>query len=153
MNVAIKKALEVLVLHGLSSSYIDIRQITSIIDKEFIIYNNFPFKGRLKERYICTSDGIAQISIMTDSDIPEKKHLIAHALGHHYLHKGNYAYIDDISLDKQEKQAEDFAAMLLVPPDALKQSRPSTVEALAEEFSIPIKLAIRRLNIYKQVKI
>lgn len=75
--------------------------------------------------------------------------MIAHALGHHFLHLGNYAHIDGIVQDKQEHQADDFAAVLLVPQAVLKRLRPSTAFALAQGYSMPLVLAERRIEIYK----
>ena len=149
MNIAAKKALEVLNLHGLLDFHIDFRQLSSIIDREGIIYYTFPFEGRIKERYLATSDGIAQIAVDSDLSLFDQKHMIAHALGHHFLHQGNYAHINGIVQDKQEHQADVFAAVLLVPPSGLEQIRPSTAFALAHGYSIPLVLAERRIQIYK----
>ncbi|SMB95555.1 protein of unknown function [Desulfonispora thiosulfatigenes DSM 11270] len=149
MNIAIKKALAVLENYGLLSCVLTFRQIQSILDSENIIFNNFSFNGRLKERYISTGDGISIITINGDAETQDAKHLTAHALGHHFLHKGNYAYIDNIVLDKHENQAEDFAAILLVPPLALSKSKPSTTIELTELFEIPLHLAERRLKIFE----
>lgn len=150
MNIAIKKALEVLETYGLLSSIVDFQHISAIIDKENIIFSMFPFKGRLKERYICTKDNIVLITIHEEVGTPELKHLTAHALAHHFLHKGSYAYINDIVLDKQENQAEEFAAVLLVPPSVLQKIKPATAYELAGECDIPIRLAERRLRIYEK---
>jgi len=127
MNIAIKKALKVLRTYGLLCYIPDFQQISTIIYKENIIFSRFPFEGRLKERYICTNDNIAVITIDEGVSSCELKHLTTHALGHHFLHKGNYAFINDIVLDKQEYQAEEFAAVLLVPPPALKKIKPPTI--------------------------
>lgn len=150
MNTAIKKALEVLRTFGLLSLSPDFQHISTIIDKENIIFTTFPFKGRLKERYICTNDGIALITVDNFLNPVEIKHLTAHALGHHYLHKGSYAFINNIVLDKQEYQAEEFAAVLLVPPSVLQKIKPATAYELAEECDIPVHLAERRLRIYEK---
>lgn len=149
MNIAAKKALEVLTLHGLLDIYIGFRQLSSIIDREGIIYYTFPFEGRIKERYLATSDGIAQIAVDSNLSLFDQKHMIAHALGHHFLHQGNYAHINDIVQDKQEHQADVFAAVLLVPPSGLEQIRPSTALSLAQAYSIPLALAERRMEIHK----
>lgn len=149
MNIAIHKALKVLDTYGLSSSIITFQHISIIIDNEEILLNTFPFKGRLRERYICTEDGIAQITIKAGIDALESKHLIAHALGHHFLHKGSYAFIDSIILDKQERQAEDFAAVLLAPPKTISSIQPKTTYQLASDYEIPMFLAETRMNIYK----
>ncbi|QNB45878.1 ImmA/IrrE family metallo-endopeptidase [Thermanaerosceptrum fracticalcis] len=153
MNIAIKKALEVLELHGLLDSYIDFQQLSTILDKENIIFYTFPFQGRLKERYIATNDEITQIAVKESIDIAQEKHMIAHALGHHFLHRGNYAHIDGIVQDKQENQAEDFAAVLLVPPSILKKFRPTWSFQIAEECNIPLSLAERRIRILEAIGI
>jgi Zn-dependent peptidase ImmA (M78 family) len=149
MNVAIKKALEVLELHGLLDSYVDFQQLSTILDKENIIFYTFPFQGRLKERYIATNDDITQIAVKESIDIAEEKHMIAHALGHHFLHRGNYAHIDGIVQDKQENQAEDFAAILLVTPQMLEKLRPLGVHQIALEFNVPLSIAERRMRIFE----
>ena len=149
MNIAIRKALKVLDTYGLSSSFVTFQHISTILDNEGILLNTFPFKGRLRERYICTEDGIAQITIKDCIDTPEAKHLIAHALGHHFMHKGSYAFIDNIVLDKQERQAEDFAAVLLAPPKSISSAKPKSTYQLAVDYEIPELVAETRMNIYK----
>lgn len=153
MNIAVKKALEVLALHGLLDSHVDLRNLTIIIEKEGIISYTFPFRGRLKERYCETNDGIVQIAIDSSISSSEQKHMLAHALGHHFLHQGNYAHIDGIVQDKQEHQADVFAAVLLVPPSILMRIRPSSALALAQGYGIPLTLAERRIAIYKEHRI
>jgi Zn-dependent peptidase ImmA (M78 family) len=153
LNIAVKKALEVLTLHGLLNSYIDLRDLTIIVEKEGMISYKFPFQGRLKERYFATSDGIVQIAVASDISSTEQKHMIAHALGHHFLHQGNHAHINCIFQDKQEHQADVFAAVLLVPPSILMRIRPSSALELAREYGIPLVLAEKRLDIYNEHKI
>lgn len=72
-----------------------------------------PLAGRLKELYfddvIVLKQGLSE---------PERRELIARALGHHFLHAGNHyaASKGAYSWDKyQERQAEIFAAYLLIP--------------------------------------
>jgi len=148
LNIAVKKALEVLTLHGLLDSYVDLLNLTTIVEKEGIISYKFPFRGRLKERYFATSDGIVQIAVDLNISSAEQKHVVAHALGHHFLHQGNYAHIDGIVQDKQEHQADDFAAALLVPPHTLIRLRPTSAFALAQGYGIPLALAEKRVDIY-----
>ncbi len=150
MNIAVKKALEILTLHGLLDSFMDLKNLSIIVENENIIFYPFPFKGRLKERYFATSDGIVQIAVDSNISLAEQKHMIAHALGHHFLHQGNYAHINGIVQDKQEHQADDFAAVLLVPPSILISIRPSIALGLAQGCGIPLVLAEKRVNIYKQ---
>ena len=150
MNIAVKKALEILTLHGLLDFFIDLKNLSIIVEKEDIISYPFPFKGRLKERYFATSDGIVQIAVDPNISLAEQKHMIAHALGHHFLHQGNYAHINGIVQDKQEHQADVFAAVLLVPPHTLIRLRPTSAFALAQGYGIPLVLAEKRVDIYKK---
>ena len=153
MNIAVKKALEILTLHGLLDSYMDFAKLSIIVEKEDIIFYSFLFKGRLKERYFATSDGIVQIAVDPSISSAEQKHMIAHALGHHFLHQGNYAHINGIVQDKQEHQANVFAAVLLVPPSILIRIRPSCAFALAQGYGIPLALAEKRVDIYKKHRV
>ena len=153
MNIAIRKALEILTLHGLLDSFIDLKKLSIIVEKESIIFYPFSFKGRLKERYFATSDGIVQIAVDPNISSAEQKYMISHALGHHFLHQGNYAHINGIVQDKQEHQADVFAAVLLVPPSIFMRIRPSTAFALAQGYGIPLTLAERRIAIYKEHRI
>lgn len=153
MNIAIRKALQVIKTYGLSSFYMDIRQLSTIVDNEGIRLFQFPFHGRLKERYICTQDNIALIYIRDSLNPIEEKHYVAHALGHHFLHRGNHAYISGIVLDKLERQAEDFAAMLLIPPEIFKHTCPTLSFELAEKCEVSLQLAERRMQIYEKYKI
>lgn len=136
-------------LHGLLNSYVNLTKLANIVEREDIIFYTFPFAGRLKERYVSTNDGIVQIAIDSNINKAEQKHMIAHALGHHFLHQGNYAHIDGIVQDKQEYQADVFASVLLVPPAIFQQAKPSTVSELAHAYNIPIILAERRIEIFK----
>lgn len=56
-------------------------------------------------------------------------------------------------MDKQENQAEDFAAILLAPPPALKKIKPANVCELAYECDIPMELAERRTDIFKKYRL
>lgn len=150
MNITIRKALKVLKNFGLLYNIPDFYKIKKIIHRENIIFCRFPFKGRLKERYICTPDNIAVITINEGVSSCELKHLTAHALGHHFLHKGNHAFVNNAILDKQENQAEEFAAIILVPPPALIKIKPVSIYELAGECDIPIDLAERRMRIFKR---
>lgn len=69
--------------------------------------------GRLKELYFGDY-------IILNAKLPlfKKRHYLAHALGHHFLHTGNrffFAKMRYLQNSKEEKQAEEFAAYLLMP--------------------------------------
>jgi len=75
--------------------------------------------GRLKEVYFGDS-----IVIRKDLAYPEKRELVAHAIGHHLMHSGNH-----LSMQKRvysfgnyhERQANVFAACLLMPEEKLQE--------------------------------
>ena len=75
------------------------------------------FRGRLREVIFEGAIGI-------DVSLPEnwQRWLTAHAIGHHSLHTGTSLYLASwqwVNRVKEERQAEEFAAGLLMPPDAM----------------------------------
>ena len=73
--------------------------------------------GRLSEVYF-------EDAIVVRADLPRavKRELIAHAIGHHLMHAGNHLTLQDNTYsfgNYHEKQANVFAAWLLVPEDEL----------------------------------
>lgn len=104
----------------------------------------------LKEIYFRSSD-----SIVIEENLPEteKRELIAHAICHHLYHLGNhvlrmkriYSYGN-----YQEKQADVFAACLLIPSgrfQKLIKDKPS-INEIAECFLVTEKLARLRLLVW-----
>lgn len=87
--------------------------------------------------------GPRQIWLLLDAAQPEQRHpyLIAHELGHLLLHQGNYFFLRNhtwVVLDKYEKEADLFAACLLIDED------PEEGEALhqfAQRKQLPEALA------------
>lgn len=81
----------------------------------------------------------------------EINELTAHALGHHFLHAGNHmaASSGAYSWDKiQERQAEVFAAYLLMPKLRLTTRHYQTaVLNLAEDYNVTEKFAGFRLKL------
>jgi len=67
---------------------------------------------------------------------------VIHEVGHAYCHSGNSLMKNKIVVDKQEQQAEAFAAYFLMPvyvfEEALKYC--SNDYELAEEFGVTVKL-------------
>ena len=75
------------------------------------------FEGRIREV-------IFQNAIGIDAGLPDawQRWLTAHAIGHHLLHAGTSLYLASwqwVNRNKDERQAEEFAAGLLVPPSAM----------------------------------
>ena len=90
------------------------------------------FEGRIREV-------IFQNAIGIDAGLSDawQRWLTAHAIGHHLLHAGTSLYLASwqwVNRNKDERQAEEFAAGLLVPPSAMANAGEIT---LAHRCHIP----------------
>lgn len=135
---------------------------TAAIDlKDLIIYHN----GMVKEADLKNCDGRLVMkkgrSIVTiDSKIEfeqRKRYVLAHELGHILLHANKEASFtdDDSTLDgykkgPQEKEANDFAAELLMPADQFcasceaKKFSPDLISELAQKFNTSLTSTVYR---------
>lgn len=132
MNTAIRKAKEVFDKYG--------NDLDKVLEKLDIQAVDVPLAGRLKELYF--GDVVVLMQGLSE---PERRELIAHALGHHFLHAGNHyaASRGAYSWDKyQERQAEVFAAYYLMP----EISSDKRFE-LAEQYQVTEKFAGFRLKL------
>ncbi|HEC87093.1 MAG TPA: ImmA/IrrE family metallo-endopeptidase [Thermoplasmatales archaeon] len=93
----------------------------------------------------------------------KKRHLIAHGLAHHLFHRnrkvnyfhdqGKY-FLKNLDVIQQEKEAEVFAAYLLIPEDKLNvllkeewiKESPNPIPELAEEFQVSERFMKKRLG-------
>ncbi len=109
------------------------------------------------------------IAIKPNLDCPKRNYLISHALGHHLFHRFSL-HRDYINLHenglfgsleigrseiaRKEKEADIFAAYLLIPEEKLKpilkgewfNESLNPVPELAEKFQVPEELARKRLE-------
>ena len=143
MNIAKRKAEEIVNKYS--------NNLQDILMAEGIQLIEVPLAGRLKELYF------GDVIILKDSlSNAEKKELTAHALGHHFLHAGNHmaASSGAYSWDKlQERQAEVFAAYLLMPKLKLTTRHFQTAAlSLVDEYGITEKFAGFRLNLLQSYK-
>ena len=142
MIKALKRAREILQQCNLSSAPIN---LDKIIEREGLSLDDWRFAGRIKEAYLGDSIGIK------DTVNPKKRReLVAHALGHHFLHAGNHLYFethDQFITFKQEHEAQCFAAELLIPREALNNIKTSPIDELAEHFSVTEEFMKFRLEI------
>ncbi len=108
-----------------------------------------PLAGRLKEVYfkdhIVLKEGLKQ---------EERRQLIAHAIAHHLLHAGNHLLKQKRSYsfsNYHEKQAEVFAAFLLMPENKIEKltSNNLTIHDLAERFEVLPRFASFRIGLAK----
>lgn len=132
MIKAQKRARQVLRKYNLTTAPINLQ---TIIDGEELMLDTWSFHGRVKEVYLGDSIGINK------NECPKKqRELIAHALGHHFLHQGNHLYFertDQFVTFKQEHEAQCFAAELLMPKSELKKVRHLSSEEIANYFFVP----------------
>ena len=69
----------------------------------------------------CDAFRYPKIVLPTNSPVEEHRESVAHCIGHYFLHSGNQIWLrghDSIWSWKQERQAEEFAAWLLIPESA-----------------------------------
>jgi len=140
MRRAIKKAEEVFKKYGN-----DLDVILDALDIEVL---EVPLEGRVKEIFfndhIVIKEGLSE---------PEKRELIAHALGHYFLHAGNHLAFSQspVAIDNyHERQADVFAAYLLIPDQKLKKSYNMSISIsdLANELNTNIPLLQLRLSLF-----
>ncbi|HCE30924.1 hypothetical protein A2778_05770 [Candidatus Daviesbacteria bacterium RIFCSPHIGHO2_01_FULL_40_24] len=131
MKNARKRARQIVRKYNLSTAPIDLYKI---IDNEYLTLDEWVFQGRVKEMYVGDSIGILQ------SATPRKKReLIAHALGHHFLHRGNHMYFeesDQFKKFKQEIEAQCFATELLIPHAIFNQVKHLSIKNLSNYFCV-----------------
>ncbi|KKR59703.1 hypothetical protein A3C29_03635 [Candidatus Daviesbacteria bacterium RIFCSPHIGHO2_02_FULL_40_16] len=131
MKNAQKRARQIIRKYNLSTAPIDLNKI---IDSEFLTLDEWEFKGRVKEVYVGDSIGILQ-----NATPRKKRELIAHALGHHFLHVGNHMYFeesDQFTKFKQEHEAQSFAAELLMPHSLFQKVKHLSVKEIANYFCV-----------------
>jgi len=103
--------------------------------------------GSFREVYFQEASSIV---IREDLHRREKRELIAHAIGHHLLHAGNHLSMQNRIYsfgNYHEKQANVFAAVLLMPSDDLQKvmrARPR-IDEIADNFHVTDELVRLRL--------
>ena len=153
MKHIIKKANEIREKYGID----DLELLASRLGAEVV---ELPLGRIIKEMYI-KDEGV----IVIDPKLHpyKKRHLIAHGLAHHLFHRKsrvNYFiedrndYLNNWLLREHEKEAEVFAAYLLVPEEKLNEllnqewvkESPNPISALAEEFQVSESFMRKRLK-------
>jgi len=156
MKHIIKKANEIRQKYGID----DLELLASKLGAEVV---ELPLGRIIKEMYI-KDEGV----IVVDPKLHpyKKRHLITHALAHHLFHRKsrvNYFiedrnnYLNNWLLREHEKEAEVFAAYLLIPEDKLNailqqewvKESPNPIPALAEEFQVSPNFMKKRLEFWQ----
>jgi len=154
MKWIIEKAKEIREKYGLD----DLELLASKLGAEVV---ELPLGRIIKEMYIKD-----EAVIVVDPKLHpyKKRHLIAHALAHHLFHRNskvNYFLEDENNLfnkwilRQQEKEAEVFAAYLLIPEEKLNKilkqdwvkESPDPIPELAEEFQVSPHFMRKRLEL------
>lgn len=104
--------------------------------------------GRMREFYFRGA-----IVVREDLPLREKRELVAHAVGHHLFHAGNH-----LAMQKRiysfgnfhEKQADVFAACLLIPLSSLRRlmSDKARIDEMADYFGVREELVRLRLLVW-----
>ncbi len=141
MNRAREKAEQVYLVYG--------NDLDKLLTKLDIDVLEVPLKGRMKEIFFGD-----HIVVRDDLSPAEKRELIAHALGHHFMHAGShYAAAKKVYTfsNYHEKQANIFAAYLLIPEEKLKTKLypDMPVMEVAEGFQVTNEFAEFRLRLYQ----
>ncbi|RJQ52074.1 MAG: ImmA/IrrE family metallo-endopeptidase [Actinobacteria bacterium] len=144
MRQAVEKAKETYKRYGTTNPAILARALGICVLEEELA-------GRVREIYFGDS-----IVIRKDMTPAEKRAMLAHALGHHFMHAGNHLAMQKRVYsfgNRHEKQADVFAACFLVPEDHLEEelAKKLPVHELAECFGVTESLIRFRLIIRRNL--
>lgn len=95
----------------------------------------------------------AGLAIARDASPIEARELVAHGLAHHLLHVGDRVSgrSQAVWSGRHEREADDFAALLLVPANRLDRLTADSMRGqaaeLAEQCDVSERLARRRLRL------
>ena len=140
-RLAVEKARELHERHPGMSVPVEIESLAEDEGCELI---DWPFLEPVKEVKQGRWIGIAQ-----GLNPKERRHLIAHALAHHLLHCGNqlafHQHWQGMPI-RQEREAEECAAHILMPGPELAKVIDLSSWDLADHFGVPEELAFQRIN-------
>lgn len=127
------------------------REPCTLAEDMGIVYVEFPFAARVRG-LTTVRRGVRVIAINKSMPVEWKRTIAAHELGHAVLHGmlGYYFVVDKtlFPAGRLEREANEFAAELLIPDEDLEQWRHSseTHARAAEAFMVPIELLAFKLN-------
>jgi len=139
-RIAVEKAREIHKRHPGLSFPVDMEWLAVAEGCECL---NWPFIEPVREMKQGRWIGIAQ-----GLEERERRHLIAHALAHHLMHRGNQLSFHGwqrMSRNKQEREAEDCATHILMPETELDKVREMPAWELGDYFGVPEDLVKQRM--------
>jgi len=140
-RIAVEKAREVHKRHPGLSFPVDMEWLAVAEGCECL---SWPFIEPVQEMKQGRWIGIAQ-----GLEERERRHLIAHALAHHLMHRGNQLSFhgwQKMSRNKQEREADDCATHILMPETELDKMREMPAWELADYFGVPEDLVKQRMT-------
>lgn len=125
----------------------------AVLEKLGVEVMEQPLRGRIREIYF--GDFVV---VKSQSEAVYRDYYLAHALGHHIIHKkGNYLYCDSIrhlNTIKKEGEAEDFAACFLIGrhtlTHVLSESGDSPLETVSANLQVAPEVLSRRIDVYRR---
>jgi Zn-dependent peptidase ImmA (M78 family) len=160
MKRIIEKAREIREKYGLDNLEFLARKLgTEVVE--------YPLGRIIKEAYF---KDLGVIVIDPSLHPYKKRHLIAHGIAHHLFHREkrvNYFlnqtkdFLKTLGVRRQEREAEVFAAYLLIPEDKLNailkeewvKESPDPIPELADEFQVSPNFMKKRLKFWELRKI
>ena len=140
-NQAVEKAKELLRRYPGLSFPVDMEKLVAMEGCELV---EWPFLFPVREvkhgRWIGVAKGLSPKEI---------RYLAAHALGHHLLHCGNQLWFQEwqqTSLLKQEREADEFAAHILIPETELIRLGNLNTWEIADRFGVSENLVHQRIT-------
>ena len=131
-------AARVIAAHGTSD-------LQSIVKAEgLVVKTRHPWPARFEDVYV-----YPHIFVPRSLHPSRFRTLVAHSLGHHFLHAGNQVWLrgfDRIWSWKQEHQAEEFAAWLTMPESEDLELVYGDSEGVAKKYRVTEELAKVRMK-------
>lgn len=152
MNRVAKLATDLLDRYGIKSVPVSLEPL---LEDNRIVVTNWSFSppyigmsGRGKHKNF--------IAVQRGLSCESRRRVIGHEGAHVGLHAGNHFYMSNsplqkVLVDKQEFQAETFAAYYLIPEWELERVRYLRIDELADHFLVPEDLARFRLYLKQGV--
>lgn len=140
-RLAVEKARELHRRHPGLSFPLDMEWLVSAEGCELVWWDFLPPVREVKQdRFIGIAAGL---------EPAEQRYLAAHALAHNLLHCGNQLFFYEWNKTitwKQEREADDCAAHILMPEEVLRKLHKMSTWDLAEYFGVPEPLVTLRLT-------